>query len=168
MKKDNGMTIMIGLLGEKPKMGEKMEGGLLESDASSCPMATQDIELNLKNREKAIKVAMYGPMNPQLPNTDYWKKIAIKWSVSPEEAKQSMCGNCGAFDQSAEIIACIEQGIGDEKEADKFIDKTDLGYCEIFDFKCAATRTCAAWVVEGEMDDSEDMMQDDMGEEDYA
>jgi hypothetical protein len=25
----------------------------------------------------------------------------------------------------------------------------DLGYCEIFDFKCAASRTCDAWVVGG-------------------
>jgi hypothetical protein len=24
-----------------------------------------------------------------------------------------------------------------------------LGYCEAFDFKCAASRTCDAWVVGG-------------------
>jgi hypothetical protein len=42
-----------------------------------------------------------------------------------------------------------------------------LGYCEIFDFKCAASRTCDAWVVggpnEGEEADSED---EDMDSED--
>jgi hypothetical protein len=27
------------------------------------------------------------------------------------------------------------------------IDAGDLGYCEIFDFKCASSRTCSAWVV---------------------
>jgi hypothetical protein len=33
----------------------------------------------------------------------------------------------------------------------------DLGFCEIFDFKCAAKRTCAAWIVGGPItDDMED------------
>ena len=44
------------------------------------------------------------------------------------------------------------------------IEAGDLGYCEIFDFKCAASRTCDAWVAgseEGE-DEGED---EDMGEE---
>jgi hypothetical protein len=30
------------------------------------------------------------------------------------------------------------------------IDAGDLGYCEIFDFKCAASRTCRAWIAEDE------------------
>jgi hypothetical protein len=29
------------------------------------------------------------------------------------------------------------------------ISAGDLGYCEAFDFKCAANRTCDAWVVGG-------------------
>jgi len=29
----------------------------------------------------------------------------------------------------------------------------DLGYCEIFDFKCAAKRTCDAWIVGGPITD---------------
>ena len=29
-----------------------------------CPKATQDVETNLKNRQKAIVVAKYGPLNP--------------------------------------------------------------------------------------------------------
>jgi hypothetical protein len=28
-----------------------------------------------------------------------------------------------------------------------------LGYCEIFDFKCAASRTCDAWVTKTDEDD---------------
>ena len=28
------------------------------------------------------------------------------------------------------------------------IEAGDLGYCEIFDFKCASSRTCSAWVVD--------------------
>jgi len=30
-----------------------------------------------------------------------------------------------------------------------------LGYCEIFDFKCAASRTCSAWVVDEESEGEE-------------
>jgi hypothetical protein len=36
-----------------------------------CPKATQDIATNLSNRGKAIKTAMYGPLNPSEPNNDY-------------------------------------------------------------------------------------------------
>ena len=32
-----------------------------------CPPATQDISINLANREKAIKDAAYGPLNPAEP-----------------------------------------------------------------------------------------------------
>ena len=35
-------------------------------DGESCPMPTQDITLNLKNRAKAITSAAYGPENPCL------------------------------------------------------------------------------------------------------
>jgi hypothetical protein len=36
------------------------------------------------------------------------------------------------------------------------IDAGDLGYCEIFDFKCASSRTCSAWVAGGEGEEGED------------
>jgi len=57
MKKD--MMITVGLLGGKPKMAESKEGGLLESDVSSCPLATQDKVINEGNKRKAIVVANY-------------------------------------------------------------------------------------------------------------
>ena len=41
-----------------------------------CPKTTQDIAVNLANRGKAIKTAMYGPLNPSEPNNDYWGKLA--------------------------------------------------------------------------------------------
>jgi hypothetical protein len=53
-------TIMIGLLGDKPKMGEKQEGGLLAEDKTSCPLATQDADINKGNMKKAILTANYG------------------------------------------------------------------------------------------------------------
>jgi hypothetical protein len=118
-------------------------------DTSSCPIATQDITVNLKNRAKAITTATYGPENPNLPNTAYWKKMADEWDVSPEDAKKSRCGNCAAFNVSDKMKQCIANGIGNEADPWGTIQLADLGYCEIFDFKCAANRTCRAWVVGG-------------------
>jgi len=58
--KDKGMSIMIGLLGKEPMKGEKKEGGLLESDMSSCPLSTMDADINKGNKKKAILTAEYG------------------------------------------------------------------------------------------------------------
>jgi hypothetical protein len=54
------------------------------------------------------------------------------------------------------MLDCIEKGIGGEGDAEEVIDKADLGYCEIFDFKCAASRTCDAWVAESDEDEGDD------------
>ena len=130
---------------------------LMEDDEAgeNCPTATQDITINLKNRAKAIGSANYGPENPDLPNTAFWKKKADEWEVSIEDAKMSRCGNCAAFNQDESMLDCIKKGIGGEGDAEEFIKKGDLGYCEIFDFKCAASRTCDAWVTDSDEDDYE-------------
>ena len=138
----------------KETMSQLMKDGG-EGGDESCPMATQDITINLKNRAKAISDANYGPENPDLPNTAFWKKKADEWEVSVEDAKQSRCGNCAAFNQDDSMLDCIEKGIGGEGDAEEFIEKGDLGYCEIFDFKCAASRTCDAWVTESDEDDDD-------------
>ena len=119
----------------------------------SCPAATQDITVNLRNRAKAINSADYGPENPDLPNTAFWKAKAEQWEVSIEDAKMSRCGNCAAFNQDEGMLDCIEKGIGGEGDAEEVIEKADLGYCEIFDFKCAASRTCDAWVTDSDEDE---------------
>jgi hypothetical protein len=128
-------------------------------EVAKCPMPTQDVVLNLKNRAKAITTAAYGPENPKLPNEAYWKRMADEWDVSTEDAKKSRCGNCAAFNVSDSIKQCIAKGIGNEADPWGTIKLADLGYCEIFDFKCAANRTCRAWVVggpnDGRMDDEE-------------
>jgi len=124
-----------------------------EEGEESCPSATQDITINLKNRGKAIDSADYGPENPDLPNTAFWKAKADEWEVTVEEAKTSRCGNCAAFNQDESMLDCISKGIGDEGDAEEFIEKADLGYCEVFDFKCAASRTCDAWVTESDEGD---------------
>ena len=126
-----------------------MDQMMSDSDTSECPAPTQDITLNLKNRAKAITAAKYGPENPALPNTPFWQRKADTWDVSVEDAKKSLCGNCAAFNVSDKIKECIAQGIGNEADPWGTIKLADLGYCEIFDFKCAASRTCDAWVVGG-------------------
>jgi hypothetical protein len=120
-----------------------------DEDTTSCPIATQDITVNLKNRAKAITAAKYGPENPALPNTKFWQNKADQWDVTITDAKKSLCGNCAVFVVSDKMKNCIAQGIGNESDPWGAIDKAELGYCEIFDFKCAAQRTCDAWVVGG-------------------
>ena len=117
---------------------------------NSCPPATQDIAINLTNRKKAIDTAMYGPLNPAEPNDEYWKALGDEWNVDVETAKKQRCGNCAVFIQTPEMKACIEGGLTDNVDEFEAIDaKGDLGYCEIFDFKCASARTCRAWVAGG-------------------
>ena len=136
-------------------MDQAMDKDAGYKDEESCPMATQDITLNLKNRAKAINSANYGPENPKLPNKQFWMEMAREWEVDPEEAKMSVCGNCAAFNQDDSMLECIAKGIGEEGDPWAMIEAGDLGYCEIFDFKCASSRTCAAWVVEENEEESD-------------
>lgn len=124
--------------------------------AGDCPPATQDIALNLKNRENAIDTAGYGPLNPAKPNNGFWSAKAEKWSVTIDEAKGSTCGNCAAFFVTTDVLQCIADGLsagGGSEDSWDVIDAGQLGYCEAFDFKCAAARTCDAWVTGGPIDD---------------
>jgi hypothetical protein len=123
----------------------------------SCPPATQDIALNLKNRKNAIDTAMYGPLNPGEPNDEYWQALGSEWGVDVETAKQQRCGNCAVFIITTSMKSCISEGLTGENQSDEFeaIDEAgELGYCEAFDFKCASARTCRAWVSGGPIDDS--------------
>ena len=63
------------------------------------------------------------------------------------------------------MLDCIAKGIGDEGDPWAMIEAGDLGYCEIFDFKCASSRTCDAWVAGSEEgEDEEEGEGEDMGE----
>ena len=121
--------------------------------ADACPPATGSIEINLANRQKAIDTAAYGPLNPKEPNDEFWQEKATRWSVDVSEAKKSLCGNCVMFIRTPKMLDCIASGLesGDSSKENAWdaIDTAELGYCEAFDFKCAASRTCNAWVVGG-------------------
>ena len=127
----------------------------LPEDTDKCPPATQDISLNLKNRQKAIDEYGYGPLNPSMPNLKFWIKKAEEWNLDTiDEAKQSLCGNCAAFDIKEKTLDCIATGIGgDEESAEDVIDAGELGYCRFLKFKCASKRTCDAWVTGGPLTD---------------
>lgn len=115
-----------------------------------CPPATQDIMINTKNRNKAINNIGYGPLNPDRPNVDFWEEKAKLWQTTTDEAKSSRCANCAMFIKTPEILECIESGIAPgEPDGWDSVDAGDLGYCEALDFKCAAGRTCDAWVAGG-------------------
>ena len=100
----------------------------------SCPLATQDLKLNTKNRDAAIKD---GPLN--LEDEEYWIKAAKHWNTKPEVAKKSKCSNCVAFDISPRMKECMPL-------------EGELGYCWMHDFKCHKDRTCYTWAKGGPID----------------
>ena len=139
------------------KQQEQYEPVVAAVEADACPPATQDIQLNLKNRQNAIDNVGYGPLNPQEPNEEFWQEKATRWSVSIEDAKKSTCGNCAAFIVTSKMKDCIAKGLqqGDENVEDSYdvVVQGELGYCEALDFKCAASRTCDAWITGGPVTD---------------
>jgi starvation-inducible DNA-binding protein len=127
-----------------------------------CPPATQDIVLNIENRQNAIDNVGYGPLNPDEANTEFWQEKADRWKITPVEASKSICGNCVFFDRRPKTLDCIETGIAEggsgEQSAWDAIDQAELGYCTALDFKCAASRTCNAWAAGGPI--TEDVKKD--------
>ena len=107
-----------------------------------CPPATQDLKLNTKNRDAAIKAdhIKYGPLNVDEPG-DYWKDIAKYWNTTEEAAKKSNCGNCTAFDISPRMKDCMP---GKTSDGDG-----ELGYCWMHHFKCHSVRSCYTWAKGG-------------------
>ena len=107
-----------------------------------CPPATQDLELNTKNRDASIKAEhiQYGPLNVDEPG-DYWKDIAEYWNTTEAAAKKSNCGNCTAFDISPRMDDCMPGVTSD--------DDGRLGYCWMHHFKCHSARSCRTWAKGG-------------------
>ena len=108
----------------------------------SCPEATQNLQLNTKNRNAAIKAEhiQYGPLNVDEPG-DYWKDIAEYWDTTEKAAKKSLCGNCVAFDISPRMEKCMTGEVSDKDGR--------LGYCWMHNFKCQSARTCNTWAKGG-------------------
>ena len=116
-----------------------------------CPPATQDLELNTKNRNLAIKEEhiQYGPLN--LTDQKYWDRAAEHWNTTPEVAKDSRCGNCVAFDVSPRMLECLPGPVSEPIED----DDGKLGYCWMHHFKCHSARTCFTWAAGGPISEDE-------------
>jgi hypothetical protein len=121
------------------------------SVSKACPRATTDIKENIKNRNWTIQNFAYGPLNPDIPDPGFWDKKAEMWNSDVETVQTARCCNCAAFDQSPKILDCIIQGINEEEAADPWDVqcRANLGYCQLFKFKCAGNRTCDAWLYGG-------------------
>ena len=119
-----------------------------EKTSKECPAPTQDLELNTLNRNRAIKAEhiKYGPLN--LSDEGYWEEYAKKWgeTTSAEEAKQSNCSNCVAFDISKRMETCMPGSTDKDGK---------LGYCWMHHFKCHSARTCYTWAAGGPIKDDE-------------
>ena len=124
-----------------------------------CPPATQDLELNTKNRDSAIKAEhiQYGPIN--LEDEKYWDRLADHWKTTPEVAKESNCSNCAAFDISPRMKECMPGSLQEDGQ---------LGYCWMHHFKCHSARTCYTWAAGGPITEdkvSEELQEKNMNEE---
>jgi len=124
---------------------EEMEG--------ACPAATQNLELNTRNRNAAIKAEHieYGPLN--LADEEYWEHLADHWGTTPDVAKQSRCGSCAAFDISPKMQECMPGEIMPQDEISAAISEgkpwQSLGYCWMHHFKCHSARSCYTWAAGG-------------------
>lgn len=120
----------------------------ITTQSDSCPSATLNVEENIKNRNWTIDKFAYGPLNPDYPDPGFWERKADIWNTDIEHAQSALCGNCAAFDQSPRVLDCIIQGINEVKAADPHDvqELANLGYCQLFKFKCASMRSCDAWL----------------------
>lgn len=116
----------------------------------SCPLATQDVAVNTKNRNLTIEKFGYGPLNVDEPG-DFWKDIAEKWNTTVDAAKKSKCGNCVAFDESPRMKDCMPGKTSDGEGT--------LGYCWMHHFKCHSARTCDTWAKGGPITENKVSME---------
>ena len=115
-----------------------------KNENASCPVATQDLAVNTKNRDATIKNYNYGPLNVDEPGT-YWKDIAKYWKTTETAAKKSLCENCVAFDISPRMKDCMPGKTSDKDGV--------LGYCWMHHFKCHSARSCHTWAKGGPIKD---------------
>jgi hypothetical protein len=122
-------------------------------EEQKCPIATQNVEVNLKHRQIAIDRYGYGPLNPNNPNIKFWREKAEMWKLdSIDEAKECRCHNCAAFNVTTKMLNCIEVGLSSgEKEVT---------------VKDEPTPDTTKTVTEAESNDVEDKTSDNIADKD--
>ena len=113
----------------------------LDEDKNEKMPSTKQMQSNManvmKNWSLGPKVASERPD----ANQQFWNDLAIKWSVTANEARRRNCGNCEYGRHNPE----------DLKDMDKYpFSKFDADgggkvWCEKFDFVCHNLRVCQAW-----------------------
>ena len=93
----------------------------------SCPIATQEKEVNALNKGNAAINRKIAYMHPE----DAAKILELS-------KEGSLCGNCAAFDITPAMIEC---GGANEEGA--------MGFCKMHDFSCTAEKTCLTWAPGG-------------------
>jgi hypothetical protein len=95
-------------------------------EETSCPIETQDAELNEKNKEAAMLDVNYR---------------------SPEDSTaftlSEVCGNCEYYNQTTKMKECIGT------------DTDEVGYCQLLKFVCRAENTCDEWEEGGPIKDDD-------------
>lgn len=111
--------------------------------------ALTDLDLNTENRDLTIKHGGYGPINPNdiKGSKTFWNDKASLWGTTMEAAMEARCHNCAAFNQAPAVMKKMAEGLG--PAGDKIQELSNLGFCELFEFKCAGDRTCSRWLVNG-------------------
>ena len=111
--------------------------------------ALTDLDLNTKNRDMTAQNDGYGPLNPmdKKGSKAFWDEKAKLWNTTTEAAMEARCRNCAAFNQSPAVMKKMAEGLGPAGK--KIQELADLGFCELFEFKCAGARTCNKWLVNG-------------------
>ena len=111
--------------------------------------ALTDLDLNTKNRDMTTQNDGYGPLNPndEKGSRAFWEAKGKMWNTTTEAAMEARCRNCAAFNQAPAIMRKMAEGLGPAGE--KIQDLANLGFCELFEFKCAGDRTCNKWLVNG-------------------
>ena len=98
---------------------------------------------NDANTENAIKNYSLGPLNPDLPNKEYWSKMAKAFRITPDEAKRQRCGNCEYYENTPSMLEMMEEI--PLNKYDLYDGQAQRGYCHKLEFICHNSRLCSVW-----------------------
>ena len=95
------------------------------------------------NTQNAIDNYALSPMKPELPNTEYWAKMAKMFRITPDEVKRQRCGNCAYYNNTPEMFEAME-AIPLNKY-DLYDGQAQRGWCVKLDLICHNSRLCNVW-----------------------
>ena len=127
-------------------------------DDVSCPSATINSSINYANRQNAIEISNYGPLNTAVQNPDYWELVSSNLNVPVNILRKRLCNNCFYFNASIELEACIVNG---DNAIDEYATREsgDVGFCELWDFKASEYRRCNVWSLKNIAQETNDLEQ---------